>query len=54
MARARCGPSADHQRPRGRLEAGKPKPVWTELMQYLDDSPEITKIVSTIYPPGQQ
>lgn len=33
---------------------GKPKPVWTELMQYLDDSPEITKIVSTIYPPGQQ
>jgi putative AlgH/UPF0301 family transcriptional regulator len=33
---------------------GKPKPVWTELMQYLDGSDEIQKIVQQIYPPSSQ
>ena len=29
---------------------GKPKPVWTELMQYLDSSEEIQRIVQQVYP----
>lgn len=29
---------------------GKPKPVWTELMQYLDETQETQRIVQQVYP----